>query len=480
MLRRPMDRPAYRTELLELTRLAAPLAAVQAGNQLMGFVDTAIVGRLGPAALGAVGLGHAIFFAVAVVGMGIMMGLDPLVSQALGARDELRARVLLWQGVWLALIVGGVLSVPVFAVVPLLEVAGIAPEVAAFTRPYLLIRALGMVPLLIFVGARSYLQSVGRTRSLLAAMVAANLFNFFATLLLVFGGAVLPEWAGPLRALPAFGAGGAAAATTLCLLLQLGIVAWALRRRTVPGFGPELRRASRADLAKAFRIGIPIGMQMAAEVGLFTLVAVLAGRLGTNELAAHQIAITLAGFSFCVSLGIGAAGSVRVGRAIGAGDGPGTRRAGLTALGAGGAFMALSALVFFAFPGEFAALLSDSPEVIAAATPLMIVAAFFQISDGIQAVGAGVLRGAGDTRCPFVLNVLGHYLVGVPVAIGLGLFTPMGIIGLWWGLCAGLTVVGFSLLVRFAQISKREIRPLDPAEPDLDGGAEAQELGATS
>ncbi len=158
-----------------------------------------------------------------------------------------------------------------------------------------------------------------------------------------------------------------------------------------------------------------------------------------------------------------AAGSVRVGQAIGAGDTAGTRRAGLTAFAAGGGFMACSALVFFLFPETLAAVMSDRPEVLAAATPLVIVAAFFQISDGLQAVGSGVLRGAGDTRFAFVTNLLGHYVVGLPIAIGLGIFAGKGITGLWWGLCAGLTAVGVTLLVRFARLSKRGIKPLTPS-----------------
>ncbi|HCF60571.1 MAG TPA: MATE family efflux transporter [Myxococcales bacterium] len=458
MLRRP-----YRRELVELARLAGPLAAVQLGNQLMGFVDTAIVGRLGAVELGAVGLANAVFFAFAVFGMGLMMGLDPLVAQALGAGDRVRARTLLWQAVWLALLIGGLLMLPLLAMGPVFELAGIDAQTAARARGYLVVRAPGLIPPLLFTGARSYLQALGRTRSLVIGVVAANLINLGATLLLVFGGAGLPAWAGPLRAVPALGVVGAAAASTLCVLVQLAAVLPALRRLVVPGFETRRRRPARVELGRALRVGGPIGLQMLAEVGAFTLIAFLAGRLGSGSLAAHQVALTLAGFSFTVALGVSAAGSVRVGQAIGAGDTAGTRRAGLTAFAAGGGFMACSALVFFLFPETLAAVMSDRPEVLAAATPLVIVAAFFQISDGLQAVGSGVLRGAGDTRFAFVTNLLGHYVVGLPIAIGLGIFAGKGITGLWWGLCAGLTAVGVTLLVRFARLSKRGIKPLTPS-----------------
>jgi MATE family multidrug resistance protein len=218
------------------------------------------------------------------------------------------------------------------------------------------------------------------------------------------------------------------------------------------------------ELRTAFRIGLPLGLQMGAEVGIFALVGLLAGRLGPNDLAAHHIALTLAAFTFTVAVGVGAAGSVRVGHAIGAGDGPGTRRAGLVAFTAGAAFMACGALTFWLFPAQLASLFTNKPEVILASIPLLAVAAVFQISDGTQAVGAGVLRGAADTRFAFIANLLGHWFIGLPVAVYLGFQLSMGIVGLWWGLCAGLTVVACLLLIRFLRISARGIKAVVPAE----------------
>lgn len=222
---------------------------------------------------------------------------------------------------------------------------------------------------------------------------------------------------------------------------------------------PDLPRL--ADLRKALSVGIPVGLQMGAEVGVFSLVGLLAGRLGAQALAAHQIALSLASFTFCAALGVGQAGSVRVGWAVGARDTPAARRAGLSAFAGGAAIMSVSALCFWLIPAQLARLLSDQQEVIAAAVPLLAVCAFFQLSDGIQGVGAGVLRGAGDTRFAFLANVVGHYAIGLPVAIALGLWLGMGVIGLWWGLCAGLTAVAVALLTRFLRLSSREIVPLE-------------------
>jgi MATE family multidrug resistance protein len=274
--------------------------------------------------------------------------------------------------------------------------------------------------------------------------VVANVANLLLDIGLVYG----------KFGLPALGAPGAGLATSICSFLQLAILAWAVW----PGV-PERPRA--IDLRKALVVGIPVGLQMGAEVGIFALVGLLAGRLGAASLAAHQVAISLASFTFSAAVGVGQAGTVRVGWAVGARNTKGARRAGLIAFAGGAGIMSVSALLFWICPGPLAHLLTDQQEVIAASVPLLAVCAVFQISDGVQAVGAGVLRGAGDTRFPFLANLVGHYCVGLPVAILLGLYLGHGVIGLWWGLCAGLTAVAIALLTRFLRLSAREIVPLE-------------------
>ncbi|MGZ6143972.1 MAG: MATE family efflux transporter [Myxococcales bacterium] len=431
-------------ELRKLLRLAAPIAFTQAGYALMGLIDTAVVGRLGAAALGAIGLANGLFFAVAVVGLGCMMGLDPLFAQALGAGDTRRARELIWQGLWLSGAVTLALALPIAAMPLVLQPAGIEPSVARDARLFLWLRLPGLWPMLAFAGLRSYLQAAHRLRALVIATVIANLANFLLDLVLVYG------WAG----LPALGAPGSGLATSICSFLQFGVLWLAVRAR-------ERARPHGRDLRKALSVGIPVGLQMGAEVGVFALVGVLAGRLGARSMAAHQIAISLASFTFCAAVGVGQAGTVRVGWAVGARDTPAARRSGLIAFAGGAGIMSVSALLFWLIPGPLARLLTDQPEVISLSIPLLAVCAVFQLSDGIQGVGAGVLRGAGDTRFPFLANVVGHYCIGLPIAVFLGLLHGLGVIGLWWGLCAGLTAVAIALLTRFLRLSAREIVPLE-------------------
>jgi multidrug resistance protein, MATE family len=437
-----------KTELRELIRLAMPLAAAQAGTNLMGLVDVAVLGRLGARELAGSGLANAIFFAFSVLGMGMVMGVDPLIAQAIGAGNRARARHVLWQGIWLTLMVSGVLTLILIAAILLLPHIGAQAELVGPARIYLLIRLTSLVPHLLYFVMRAYLQALGITRPLLVSMIVANFVNLGLDILLVFG-------AGPI---PPMGVAGAALATVICTTLQLAWVGVAAFRVQVHGAVDH--RWNTPEIARAFRVGFPLGLQMGAEVGVFALVGVLASRLGTLHLAAHQLAISLASFTFCVALGVASAGSVRVGRAIGARDAYATRVAGHVAFAVGAIVMGLSGLSFALFPRAIARLVTNQENVIAAALPLMLVAAVFQLSDGVQAVGAGVLRGAGDTKYAFYANVFGHWAVGFPIALLLGFGMDLGIVGLWWGLCAGLTVVAVLLYLRFEKLSRDAIKPI--------------------
>lgn len=457
--------PTLRHELAALARLALPLAAAQAGQALMGVVDTAVVGRAGAAQIAGVGLGNALFFAVAVLGMGVMMGLDPLISQAFGADDRDGARRLAWQGGFLALHVSAWLAVPVLLLPWLLEPLGVEPAVAREAGRFILWRLPGLPFLLLYVGGRAYLQAAGLTRPMVVATAVANVANVPLDLLLVFGGAGLPAWAGPLRAVPAFGGAGAAISNSLCLVLQAAILIGAIRRVPAAPLPAAARRQDPGALRRAARVGLPTGLHMVVEVAFFSVAGFLAARLGAVAIAAHQLALSIASLTFTVALGVGNAGSVRVGHLVGARDRRGARRAGLTAFGAAAGFMTLCGLAFLLFPHAIARLMTDDPAVAAAAAPLFRVAALFQIADGVQAVGAGVLRGAGETRFTFLANVVGHWGLGLPAVLLFSFGLGLGVVGLWWGFVAGLFAVAGAVLWRFLRVSARDITPLAGAPP---------------
>ena len=424
----------------------------------MTVVDIAVLGRFSARDLAAAGLANAFFFSASMTGMGVVFGIDPLISQALGAGDHVRAHRVLWQGVWLALIVTAVLTGVLLLVPMLMPLAGVQSELIEPARQYLLIRTAGLAPFFIFMVIRAYLQARGNTRPMLVAMVTCNVVNFLGDLLFVFGGASLPSWTAILRRIPPLGAAGAAIATVIAQFIEVAIVAWAVREANIKS--SNVRRWNGPDVARAFRVGWPIAIQLGAEIGIFALVGLLAGRLGTLDLAAHQVVIGLASFTYTMSLGVAAAGSTRVGLSIGRGNASATRAAGHAAFIGGAAVMTVAALTFAIFPEPLANVITHDRGVLAVALPLFVVAAFFQVSDGIQAVGSGVLRGAGDTRYSFVANIIGHWVVGLPVALYLGFSRGMGIVGLWWGLCAGLSVVAVLLFLRFERLSAQPIAPI--------------------
>ena len=440
--------PTLAEELSALVRLAFPLALANLGQTLIGAVDTAVVGRLGEVELGATGLGNTVFFTIAVLGLGVMLGLDPLVSQAFGAGEPARARRTLWQGVWLSAIIGLPLTALVVGLGALLESFGIPAASAEHTRAYIAARVPSLIPFLWFIAARSYLQGASLARPMVIAVVLANVVNLPLSWVLVFGDASL--------GIPALGVAGAAWASTVCTVIQLAVLALAVRSVDAPE-GREHRKPDRALLLKALALGIPIGLQMFAEFGVFGVVNLLMGNIGTRELASHQVAITLASATFMVPVGIGAAASVRVGRAVGRQDAPGTRLAGVLSIAVGGAFMTAAALMFLFAPRLLAGIITSERAVIDAVVPLLFVAAVFQLSDGIQAVAAGALRGAGDTRFTLLANLAGHYLIGLPLGALLAFSLGIGATGLWWGLSAGLTCVAIGLTVRFLRLSKRPI-----------------------
>jgi MATE family multidrug resistance protein len=450
---------SIRGELPPLLRLALPLAVVQAGQAIMGVVDVAVLGRAGPVLLGGAGLGNALYFGIAVLGMGVMHGLDPLVSQAIGAGEPGRARRLVWQGVWLALALALALAVPIALAPALLGPIGISPEVSREAVRFLSWRLLGLPFFLAYFAPRSYFQAKGVLRPMLLGVALANLLNLGLDLLLVFGGGGWPAWTGPLRAVPALGVAGAANASNAASVVQLLVLALALgggRRTSLRAVPPPDRR----ELGLAFRVGLPAGLHMFAEVSFFSLASLLAGRLGALPLAAHQVALQLASVTFTAVIGLGNAGSVRVGLAVGAGDRRAARRAGLAALAGAATFMSCTALVLLSFPGAVARLMTDDPEVIAAAVPLLRIAAVFQLSDGLQGVGAGILRGAGVTRFTFAVNMVAYWVVGLPLSLLLAFGLGWGVVGLWAAFVISLAVVAASLVARFLRLSSREIAPL--------------------
>jgi MATE family multidrug resistance protein len=405
----------------------------------MGVVDTIMVGHISAQALAAVALGNLYFFSLAVFAMGTLMVLDPIVAQAVGARDRPAIARAVQRGVLMA----GLLTLPATLLLtvaaPVFTLARQPAEVIPLAAAYALRSVPGTFPFLLFIVFRQSLQAMGRTVPIVAAIVAANLANAALNWVLIFGH----------LGFPAMGVVGSAWATSVSRALLVVVLWLAARRELVPLLFPLRREVWQlTPLGRMLRLGLPIGAQHLLEFGAFALVALMMGWLGTLQMAGHQIAINLAALTFMVPLGVGDAASVLVGQAVGRGDPGGTRGAARAALACGAAFMAATAALFLMFPEPLARLYSPDPEVIAIAAALIPIAGVFQVFDGLQAVAAGVLRGVGDTRGPMLINLLGYWVLGLPLSVFLGFVAGLGPVGLWWGLVLGLAVVATSLLIR--------------------------------
>jgi MATE family multidrug resistance protein len=432
-----------RRELRPMIALATPVVLAELGWVTMGIVDTLMVGRLSADAIGAVGLASMLFFAIAVFAMGLLLGLDPLVAQAFGARRIDECHRWLVDGVWLSAAV----SIPMVGVMFALDASmgwwGLPAPVLALTRPYLRILTWSLPPLMLYVAFRRYLQAMNIVRPVMVALVVANIVNTVANWMLIFGHGV-----------PALGVRGSAYSTLVARIFMAGWLLLAIvahektmtpRLKDTP-FGPSRERMSRL-----FLLGLPAAGQAVLETGVFAAATALAGRVSASALATHQIALNMAAFTFMVPFGVASAAAVRVGQAVGRRDAPGARAAGWTAILIGVGFMSLGALAFLTVPRLLVRAFTSDAAVIDMGARLLFVAAVFQLFDGLQAVTTGALRGLGDTRTPMLWNLAGHWFIGLPLGYSLCFLVGIGVVGLWWGLSAGLMTCGVALLSVWAR-----------------------------
>lgn len=431
-----------------MVALAIPVVLSELGWMAQGVVDTIMVGKLGPAAIGAVALGNAVCYTPALFGIGLLLGLDTLVSQAYGRKDHDECHRWLAQGVYLSCIITPPLMVLCWLASFGFKRFGINPEVAEPAASYLRIMLWGTLPLLLYAGTRRYLQGVGDVRVITATYVGANLVNWFGNWVLIYG----------KFGLPALGVNGSAISTLVSrVFMAVALLGFAWRyerKRGHPLFrhwaGPSLVR-----LRQLVKIGAPAAGQILLEVGAWNLATVTAGWLTPVALATHQIALNYAAVTYMVPLGVGAAAAVSVGHAVGAGDKERARRAGWLALGLGTGFMLLAAVVFLVAPRPLIELYTHDPRVLAVGPGLLYLAAAFQIFDGVQTVCTGALRGLGETRIPMLANLVGYWVLGLPLGLILCFVLRWGIYGMWIGLTLSLIVIAAALLRRWNRDSAR-------------------------
>jgi multidrug resistance protein, MATE family len=438
----------WRGELKGLVALAIPVVLSELGWMAQGIVDTIMVGKLGPAAIGSVALGNAVYYTPSLFGVGLLLGLDTLVSQAYGRKDHDDCHRWLAQGVYLTILV----TIPVMILLHFASFGfarfGVASTVAGPAGSYLRILNYGTLPLLLYAGVRRYLQAVGQVRVITITYVLANLVNWFGNWVLIYG----------KLGFPAMGVSGSALSTCIArVMMAVALLGFAWRYERKRGH-PLFRHwaAPQWERIKVLvRLGLPAAGQMLLEVGAWNLSTMAAGWVAPVPiaLAAHQIALNYASVTYMVPLGVGSAAAVTVGHATGAGDHARARRAGWLSMALGVGFMILAGACFFLFPRALVKLYTSDPLVLAMGPALLGLAAAFQVFDGIQTVCTGALRGLGETRYPMLANLVGYWVLGLPLGLSLCFFLKWGIYGLWIGLTIALITIAGTLLWRWSKES---------------------------
>ena len=438
-----------REDLRGLLRLASPIVLIQVGLVSMGVVDTIMVGHVSAAALAAVALGNLYAFGLSIFGLGVLLALDPIVAQALGARDEVAVQHGLQRGLLLSLLLTVPTSLLHLAVTPILTLAQQPAEVIPYAAGYVYRVIPSVWPFFAFIVLRQTLQAHHRTRPIVITILIANLANAFLNYAWIFGHFGFPE----------LGVLGSAWATMVGRWFMVGLLL-ALGWKHLSPYLRELapRVLHLRPLGRMLRVGAPIGTQMLFEWGAFGAIGLLMGSLGVIQMAAHQVALNLASLTFMVPLGVSSAAAVIVGHAVGREDVAGVRRSSLAALLVGAGFMSLTAVLFIAIPELLAGIYTTNADVIRLAVLLLPIAGVFQVFDGTQVVCLGVLRGLGDTRVPMILSTLVFWGLGIPVSLALAFGLDLGAPGLWWGLVAGLAIVSIVLVLR---LWRREHQSLD-------------------
>ena len=441
------DRPRLAIELNATIRLAAPLVLGQLSAVGMNLVDTVLAGHLDAHTLGAVALGSNVWVLAIIAIIGMMMALQPSVAQLRGAGRESEIGAVFRQALWLAVPLGVFLGLAAAFLGPMLfGLIGVDDSLVADATAFMRAIAWGAPALSVFFALRGLSEGMGMTRPTMY-------FSMLGLALLLPIGYVLMYGAFGIPRLGAFGCG---LATAIVLWLQCGAFALYVARRSryrelklLERFDPPDRRT----LAELLNIGVPIAVTLLMEAGLFVAVALTIGKLGTDTIASHQIAINIVSLLFMVPLGIAMATTVRIGYARGRNDTHGIRQAAAIGLLLTLCMQVVSATLLFSVPERIAALYTSDAEVIAMAAQLLLLAAIFQLSDGIQVASNGALRGLKDTRVPMLISGFAYWAVGMPVGLWLAFPHGLGAAGMWMGLIAGLSVAAILLTSRFWSIA---------------------------
>lgn len=422
----------------------------QLGHVLVGFVDNIMVGELGAAPLAAVSLVNSLAFIAFSIGIGFTLSITPLVAEADGAKDVKNGQRYFQHGIFMSLVLGLLLTSVLFFMKPLLSHMHQPEEVVEQALPYFDLLALSMLPLLVFQAYKQFSDGMSQTKDAMRAALMANVLNIVLNYVLIYGKFGFPR-------LELYGAGLGTLISRLVMLFFLMFVVH--RKKEFSAFVAPIRLAKirKKVLYKVFSLGYPTALQLFFEIGIFGSSVLLAGSLGTHQQAANQIGLNLATMTFMIAVGLGVAATIRVGNQKGLRTYVALRRIALSIFLLMFLIDLCFALGFIALKDLLPSLYIDEESVLKMAASLLVVAGIFQISDGIQVVVLGALRGLQDVKKPMYITFFAYWVVGFPTCYFLGLHTRLGVVGIWMGLFVGLTASAILLTLRFLKLAQQLI-----------------------
>lgn len=431
--------------------LAYPVMLSMLGQVMTGVADSVMVGWTGALPLAASSFANVFYNIPLFFGVGVSYAITPLVAQAEGARDDSKIIAVLKNGSIINLLTGFVLVAIIFGIEPFMYKMGQPDDVVTLALPYLSIVAVSIIPTMIFQTYRQFAEGLQRTRVAMIIVVGSNLVNIALNYVLIFGNYGFPE-------LGLNGAGWATLISKIIMAISMIVYVYFGRRYQPYRAGFSIGNYSQKLISKMLHIGVPSGSQYIFEAGAFGFSAIMMGWIGTTALAAHQIAINLATISYMTTSGLGAAATIRVGNFLGQHDKKNLRASAFAMIWMATGIMTLWALLFI-FGKEFLpALYIDDVAVIQLTASLMIIAAFFQLSDGIQVVTAGALRGLQDVKIPSLLIFVAYWIIALPLGYVLAFILNWEAIGIWIGLLIGLTITATAMVIRFNRLSRIAIK----------------------
>ncbi|TVZ25618.1 MATE family multidrug resistance protein [Gillisia sp. Hel_I_86] len=448
-----MQLTAYTKEFKYNLSIAFPVMMGQLGHVLVGLADNLMIGRLGAAQLAAVSLGNSLVFIALSLGIGFSFAITPLIAEADGAGNIEKGRSYFHHGVMLCTVNGVALFLLLLLAKPILYHLDQPPEVVALALPYLEIVAFSMIPLMIFQAYKQFADGLSQTKYAMYATLLANVVNVVFNFILIYG-----FWIFPRLELE-----GAAIGTLISRFFMLWFLWEVLRKKKK--FKPYFIWSKNeffkiAIFKRILALGFPTALQMFFEVAIFTGTIFLAGMLGTNPQAANQIALNLASMTFMIAVGLGVTATIRVGNQKGLHNYKELRRIAISTFLLVFLIEAVFAILFILMKDWLPTLYLDNVDVIILAAQLLVVAALFQLSDGLQVVILGALRGLQDVKIPTVICFIAYWIIGFPVSIYYGRAENLGSMGIWLGLLAGLTASAIMLYFRFNYLSKKLILKL--------------------